>query len=239
MNLKHLESTLLGSSPIVTPILGCNMAILVAIRINCIYVWSLTSGYIWNGAIAFCILLMWCCNMMVLQCTKKLTQPRYGCKHGYCYQQNGCVSYCCNKTRGCHMTLLPRMNLSQNNFIATPQLCGNMAILPCSVLHCIIEILQHNKFGGQSHNCHVHLLVVIDGKCNESLLGAIDGKYNKSLSVVIDRKCNKALLVVIDRKYNDSLLVVIDGECNESLLVVIDEKCNVSLLVVDTSYSNR
>jgi len=62
---------LLGSSPVVTPILGCNMAILVAIWINCIYVWSLTGGCIWNGAIAFCILLMWCCNMMVLQCTKK------------------------------------------------------------------------------------------------------------------------------------------------------------------------
>ena len=129
-------------------------------------------------------------------------------------------------------------NLSQHSFIATPQLRGNMAILPCDVPHCIKEILQRNKFSSQSHNCHVHLLVVIDGKCNESLLGAIDGKYNKSLSVVIDKKCNKALLVVIDRKYNDSLLVVIDGEFNESLLVVIDEKCNVSLLVVDTPYSN-
>ena len=40
-----------------TPILGCNMAILVAIRINCIYVWSLTNDCIWNGAIGSCILL--------------------------------------------------------------------------------------------------------------------------------------------------------------------------------------
>jgi hypothetical protein len=51
---------------------------------------------------------------------KKLTQPRYGCKHGYCYQQNGCVSYYCDEIRGCNMTVLPQMNLSQNNFIATP-----------------------------------------------------------------------------------------------------------------------
>ena len=40
------EVSLLGTSPVVTPILGCNMAILVAIRINCIYVWSLIGGCI-------------------------------------------------------------------------------------------------------------------------------------------------------------------------------------------------
>ena len=40
-----------------TPVLRFNMAILVAIRINCIYVWSLTNDCIWNGAIGSCILL--------------------------------------------------------------------------------------------------------------------------------------------------------------------------------------
>jgi hypothetical protein len=70
--------TLLGSSPIVTPILGCNMAILVALRIICIYVLSLTNGCIWNGAIVSCILLD-----VVLQYggfamhIKRLTQPWY------------------------------------------------------------------------------------------------------------------------------------------------------------------
>jgi len=34
---------LLGSSPVMTPILGCNMVILVAIWINCIYVWRRTT----------------------------------------------------------------------------------------------------------------------------------------------------------------------------------------------------
>ena len=51
------QISLLGFSPVVTPILGCNMAILVAIWINCIYVWSLIGGCIWNGAIGSCILL--------------------------------------------------------------------------------------------------------------------------------------------------------------------------------------
>jgi len=49
--------SLLGSTSVVTPILGCNMAFLVAIWINCIYVWSLIGGCIWNGAIGSCILL--------------------------------------------------------------------------------------------------------------------------------------------------------------------------------------
>ena len=51
---------------------------------------------------------------------KKLTQPGFGCKHKYCNQHNSCVSYYCNKTRGCIMTVLPWKNLSQNSFIATP-----------------------------------------------------------------------------------------------------------------------
>jgi len=100
-----------------------------------------------------CGVAIWCfCNAH-----KKLMQPWYGCKHGYCDQQNGCVSYCCNKTRGCNMIVLPQTNLSQNRFIATPLLRGNMAILSCSVLHCINEILQHNNLVA-SHNCHAHCL---------------------------------------------------------------------------------
>ena len=137
---------LLGSSPVVTPILGCNMAILVAIWMKCIYVWSLAFGCIWNGAIGSCILLS-----VVLQYS------------GFATHKNGCMSYCCDETHGCNMRVLPWMNLLQNSFIATPQLRGNMAILPCSVLHCIKEILQYNKIGGSSHNCHIHLLVAIKG----------------------------------------------------------------------------
>ena len=107
------KQVVLRSNPVVTPILGCNMAFLVAIWINCIYVWSLTGGCIWNGAISSCILLD-----MVLQYggfamhIKKLTQPQYGCKHGYCDQQNRCISYCCNERRDCNMIVLPLMNLS-------------------------------------------------------------------------------------------------------------------------------
>ena len=51
------EVSLLGTSPVVTPILGCNMTILVAIQISCIYIWSIIGGCIWNGAIGSCILL--------------------------------------------------------------------------------------------------------------------------------------------------------------------------------------
>ena len=53
LRFHQLGCSLLGSGPVVTPILGCNVAILVAIQINCIYLWSLTGGCIWNGAIAF------------------------------------------------------------------------------------------------------------------------------------------------------------------------------------------
>ena len=49
--------SLLGSNSVVTRILGCNMAILDAIWINCIYVSSLICGCIWNVAIGFCILV--------------------------------------------------------------------------------------------------------------------------------------------------------------------------------------
>ena len=120
-----------GSSSVVTPILGCNMAILDAIWINCIYIWSWICGCIWNGAIGFCILVD-----VVLQYggfamhIEKLAQPRCRCKHGYCDQQNGCMSYSCNEKHGSNTTVLPRANLSQNSFITTPQLRGNMAILP-------------------------------------------------------------------------------------------------------------
>ena len=49
--------SLLGSSSVMMPILGCNMTILVAIQISCIYIWSLIGGFIWNNAIGSCILL--------------------------------------------------------------------------------------------------------------------------------------------------------------------------------------
>ena len=66
-NVFLVPLSLLGSSLVVTPILGCNMTILVVIQISCIYIWSLTSGCIWNGAIGSCIVLDVVLHMVFLQ----------------------------------------------------------------------------------------------------------------------------------------------------------------------------
>ena len=90
-----------------------------------------------------CGVAIWCfCNAH-----KKLTQPRYGCKYGYCDEQHRCVisllrrNMCCNiqychELYACYMAILPQTIWLPYGNIATPLLRGNINILQQSMLRC-------------------------------------------------------------------------------------------------------